>query len=117
MANEKPEETAVRIATLLSNAMNLAAILDNASVLETIDLGELRSTLLSIADELTWVGTVAEAVDGLVWAADAEQRIERLRAAATAWELTGAPPAAVLDAARACCALLRSSTPPMAESR
>jgi hypothetical protein len=93
---------AVRIATLLSTVMNVTAILVNDPTLQTTSHNDIRSTLLETVDEFDWLGTVAGTIGGLSWPSDAQSRIDRLRAATTAWDPAVAPPQEVLDAARDC---------------
>jgi hypothetical protein len=109
MSIEEPGEAAVRIATLLSAVMNVAAILDSDPGLHATDRGELRSTLLWAADELEWVGTIAGSVAGLSWPSDGQDRIERLRTLAGAWDPIAPPPPGVLEAARGCLGMLQPS--------
>jgi hypothetical protein len=109
MSTEEPGETAVRIATLLSAVMNVAAILDNDPALHATDRGELRSTLLWTADELKWVGTIAGSVAGLSWPSDGQDRIERLRILVGAWDPVAPPPPEVLEAVRWCLGMLQPS--------
>ncbi len=109
MSIQEPEETAVRIATVLSTVMNVASILDNDPALDRIDRGELRSALLWTAAELGWVGTIAGSIGGLSWPSDAQDRIERLRRLADPWDPVAPPPPEMLEAARACLGLLQPS--------
>jgi hypothetical protein len=104
---QEPEETAVRVATLLSTVMNVAAILANAPLLQATDGAELRSTLLGIADEMEWVGTIAGSIAGLSWPSDAQDRIDLLRAVTGAWNPASPPPPDMLDVARACVGLFQ----------
>jgi hypothetical protein len=106
MSTQEPEESAVRVATLVSTAMNVAALLAVDPALQTTDRGELRSTLLWAADEMDWIGTLAGSMAGLSWPSDAPVRIERLRAEAGAWDPAGPPPAGLLGAARTCLGVL-----------
>jgi hypothetical protein len=110
MINQEPEETAVRLATLLSTVMNGVAVLDASSVLQATDHDELRSTLLWIADEMGWVGTIVGSMGGLSWPSDAQDRIERLRNVAGGWAPSTPPPSNLLDTARRCLAMLQPST-------
>jgi len=87
--------------------MNVAAILDNAPILQATDGGELRSTLLWIVDEMDWLGTIAGSMSGLSWPLDAPDRIERLRTVANAWDPFTPPPVNVLDSARKCLGILQ----------
>jgi hypothetical protein len=110
MSTEEPGETAVRIAALSSTVMNLAAIVDDdPASLDATERGELRSTLLWAADELGWVGTIAGSVAGLSWPSDGQDRIERLRTIARAWDPLAQPPPEVLEAARECIRMLLPS--------
>ncbi len=110
MTNQEPEETPVRVATLLSTVMNVAAVLHNFAALQATDQGELRSTLLWVADEMIWVGTIAGSMDGLSWPSDAQDRIEHLRTVASAWDPVTPPPSGLLDSARECLGMLQPST-------
>jgi hypothetical protein len=110
MANQVTEDAAVRVATLLSTVMNVVGVLDNAPVLQATDQGELRSTLLWIADEMGWTETIAGSLGGLSLPLDARDRIECLRSAAGGWDPLTPPPSALLDAARECLGMLQPST-------
>ena len=92
-SSQEPEDSAVRIATLLSSAMNLAAVLANDPALAVTNRGDVRSALLWTADEMDWAGTVAGSTAGLSWPADAHGRIASLRAEADAWDPAAPPPA------------------------
>jgi hypothetical protein len=103
------EEAAIRMATVLSTVMNVAAILHNEPVLTASDPSELRSTLLWIVDELSWLESVVAggATAGISWPSNGKERIERLRAAASAWAPVGSPPPEVREAARNCIAMVQ----------
>jgi hypothetical protein len=105
------EDTAIRLATVLSTVMNVMAVLHNEPALQASDPVELRSTLLWIVDEMAWVASVHArgTTAGLSWPSDAQERIERLRTVASAWEPVGSPPSEVLDTARDCLAILQPS--------
>jgi hypothetical protein len=102
------EDSAVRIATILSTAMNIAAILDNDSALTAINAADLRSTLLWIVDEMSWMlsEVAVEGASSVSWPSDAGARIDGLRAHASAWDAAGAPPSGLVSAARSCLGLL-----------
>jgi len=101
-----PSESAVRAAMLMSTAMNLAPVLDDPAALQGVDRDDLRSTLLQTAEELDWFGAIAGDTAGASWPFDARDRVERLRALASAWDPSVAPPQALLEAARACFAMI-----------
>ena len=103
-----PEEPAIRLATLASVAMNVAAVLDNEPAPEASDCARPRSELMWIVDEMAWVAPVVAggSVQGLAWPSDARERLERLRTLAGAWDPSAKPPPAVVDAARDCFTLL-----------
>ena len=104
-----PQESAVRLANAICDVMNMTAILHNEPVLQASDPVELRSALLQIVDEMTWVASdVADGrTAGITWSPDAQERIEHLRAALDAWEPVHPPPPSVLDAARDCLVILQ----------
>ena len=101
------EDAAIRIATVLSTMMNVMTILHNRPALQASDPGELRSTLLWIVDEMTWIASVRATMAGLSWPSDAQERIERLRTAARAWDPARPLPPDVLDSARHCLGILQ----------
>jgi hypothetical protein len=103
------EDAAIRLATVLSTVMNVMAILHNPPALQASDPVELRSTFLWIADEMSWIASVRGTMAGLSWPSDAQERIERFRAAASAWDPAGPPPPDVLDSARHCLGILQPS--------
>jgi hypothetical protein len=112
MPTEDPstEDLARRIAAILTAAMNLTAILDNAPILQATDPVELRSALSEIADEITWLASVIArgSIEGLAsWPPDADARLERLRDALGAWNPANPPPPEVLEAARECLKMLQ----------
>lgn len=96
------EETAIRLATVLSTAMNVAFTLNNESLLLTSNHAELRSTLLWLVEEMSWIrsSVVPEAASTISWPSDGQERIDRLRAVASAWDPVGPPPSEVLSCAR-----------------
>src|SRR4051812_19375691 len=103
------EKAAIRAAELLSMVMNLTAILHHESALGASDPAELRSSLLWIADEMSWLASdvVRGSTAGVSWPTDAQERIEHLRAVAGAWDPVGPPPPQVLDTARDCLGILQ----------
>jgi hypothetical protein len=104
-----PDEAAIRAAELLSMVMNLTAVLHHAPALEASDPAELRSSLLWVVDEMTWLASqvVRGLIGGVSWPPDAQQRIEHLRDVAGAWDPVDPPPPEVLDAARGCLGILQ----------
>jgi hypothetical protein len=103
------EDTTVRLATLLSAAMNLVALIDDASALHAVGYKELRSTLLWFVDEIEWAHSIAGAIQGLVWPADVQARNASLRAEAGAWDAQASPSATLLDAVRGCLSVFQPS--------
>jgi hypothetical protein len=103
-----PEQSAARLAEALCDVMNVTAILHNEPALHARDPVELRSALLRIVDEMTWVASIVAhgSTAGITWPPDADVRIERLRAIAGAWDPIDPPPPSVLDAARDCLMIL-----------
>lgn len=103
------EEHAIRLAEVLCDVMNVTAILHNESALPASDPVELRSALLQIVEGMTWVASrVAKGMTaGIWWPPDADQRIERLRAALGTWDPTHPPPAGLLQTARDCLKILQ----------
>lgn len=103
------EETALRLAEIVSAVMNLNALVHDEATLASIDPAELRSEFLSLADELIWLGSVVASgtTAGISWPSDAGQRIERLRALARGWDSAGPPPAEVVSAAQECLAIVQ----------
>lgn len=97
-----PKDLARRVAGVLCDVMNMAAVLHNESILESSDPAELRASLLSTIDGMTWIGSMNSpgVFEGLTWPPDAEERIERFRAAVTAWNPAEPLPPSVLEAAR-----------------
>jgi|SRR5580700_6074860 hypothetical protein len=108
-----PEETAIRIATVVSMAMNVTAMLDDQAALSTIDPIDLRSMCLQFVDEMCWLASIVArgTTAGISWPADAQERIERLRSAASAWDAIGPPPPVVMDAARRCFGIIACHAP------
>ena len=106
-----PEDRARRLAEVLCDVMNIAAIVRDETALEESDPAELRAALLRLVDEMTWVGSIRglNISEGIAWPPDAEERIERLRAALTAWSPAGPLPPSVLEAARQGLVILRPS--------
>lgn len=104
-----PEESAVRIATVLCTVMNLAALLHDGPALEAIDPLELRSTLMWVVDEMCWMGSVVAGglTEGISWPADAQERIERLRVMAGTWDPSGPPARELVSAALDCMRILQ----------
>jgi hypothetical protein len=102
------EDSAVRVATVLSAAMNVAAILHHEPALVAADPAELKSTLLWIADEMSWiVADVAGAgKSSLTLPPDAQERIDRLRLVATAWNPSGPLPSEVAICSQVCLGML-----------
>lgn len=94
-----PEDRARQVAEALCDVMNLAAILHDESTLAASDPAELRAALLRAVDQMTWLGSI-DGLEGIPWPPDAEERIERLRAAVTAWNPAAPLPPSVLEAAR-----------------
>ena len=110
MPTPDPAETALRIAPLISTALNVGALFANDPEAHTTDRRELRSVLLWTADKMAWMGTVVGTVAGISWPADAPDRIERLRLLAGAWDPAAPPPSDLLEAARTCVAVLQPTT-------
>ena len=102
------EDTAVRLATVLSTAMNVAALLNNEALRLTSNNADLRSTLLWLVEEMSWIRSdvAPEASSTISWPSDGQERIDRLRAVAGAWDPVGPPSSEVLSCARACIAIL-----------
>ena len=102
------EDSAVRIAMVLSEAMNVAAILNNDSALLASSSVDLRSTLLWIVDEMAWMlsHVAREGASNVSWPSNAQERIDRLRTVAGAWDPIGSPNSEVLSSARSCLGLL-----------
>lgn len=98
-----PEETAARIAALMCGVMNLGAMVEDPEALREIEPAVLRSELVTLCDELTWLdGVVAKGtMSGNAWPADGMARVELLRMAAGAWDASRAIPADVAEALRA----------------
>jgi hypothetical protein len=93
--------------------MNVAAVLNNEPALLASNHIELRSTLLWIVDELSWMlsDVAREGASSISWPSDAQERIDRLRTVATAWDPVGSPSSEVLCSARNCLGLLVPSAP------
>jgi hypothetical protein len=92
---------AIRLTMLLSTVMDLETTLADDPAVEMTSRDGLRSMLLRTADDLDWFGTVAGTVTGrATWPADAQDRLARLRNAASGWDTAVAPPPELLDAAR-----------------
>jgi hypothetical protein len=107
---EKPtEESAIRLAEIMCDVMNMTPILHSELALHESDPIELRSALLQIADGMTWVASAVThgRTAGITWPPDAKERIERLRAALDAWDPAHPPPPSALDAARSCLQILQ----------
>lgn len=104
-----PEKAAIRAAALLSMVMNLTAVLHHAPALDASDPAELRSSLLWIVDEMSWLAFDVERglIAGVSWPPDTQKRIEHLRDVASAWEPIGPPSPEVLHAARDCLGILQ----------
>lgn len=102
------EDSAVRVATLLSAVMNVAAVLNHEPALLAEEPTKLRSTLLWIADEMSWiVADVAGAgKSSLTLPSDASERIDRLRKVASGWVPVDSPPPEVVGSARSCLGIL-----------
>jgi hypothetical protein len=102
------EDSAVRIAMVLSTAMNAAAIINNEPELLASNHVDLRSTLLWIADEMSWImsDVPREAALNISWPTDAQERIDRLRTVAGAWDPVGSPTSEVVCSARSCLGIL-----------
>ncbi len=102
------EYSAVRIATTLSTAMNVAAILDNEPTLLASNQVELRATLLWLVDEMAWMLSdgARDGVSSISWPADAQERIDRLRTVVRAWDPVGSPSSEVVGSARTCIGFL-----------
>lgn len=105
------EESAERIATILSEAMNLSAVVNNEPALLASNYVELRAKLLWFVDEMSWLASdlAREAASTLSWPPDAQPRIDHLRAVATAWEPANLPPSKVVQSARDCLRMLMPS--------
>jgi hypothetical protein len=88
--------------------MNLAAILNDEPALLASDRVDLRSTLLWIVDEISWMLSdgAREGASSISWPSDAQERIDRLRAVATAWDPVGSPPSEIVSSARNCLGML-----------
>jgi hypothetical protein len=102
-------DSAVRLATLMTTVMNLAPLLVDEAAGGGCDPADLRTTLLEVAEEMDWVGSLVGKgmAGGIQWPADASQRIERLRAVAAAWDPLGPLPGDVREAARGCLGILQ----------
>jgi hypothetical protein len=102
------KDPAVQIAEVVSNGMNLGALLDNTDALEAMPRDELRAALLSLADDLERLGSELGRghVAGLAWPLDANERIACLRSAASAWDPALPVPGEVVVAARGCVAII-----------
>ena len=102
------EDSAVRVATVLSAAMNVAAVLNHEPALVAEDPAELKSTLLWIADEMSWiVADVAGAgKSSLTLPPDAQDRIDRFRLAVNAWDPIGPLPSGVAICSQVCLGML-----------
>ena len=94
-----PEDRACQVAEVLCDVMNMAAVLHDESVLAASDPAELRAALLRAVDHMTWLRSI-DNVEGITWPPDAEERIERLRAALVAWSPVGPLPPSVVEAAQ-----------------
>ncbi len=106
-----PEDRARQVAEVLCDVMNIAAVVHNASAIESSEPAELRSALLRALDGMTWIGSIGgpHVFEGLLWPPDAEERLERLRTALSAWSPLEPLPASVLEAARQGLVILRPS--------
>lgn len=106
-----PKDLARRVAEVFCDVMNMAAIVHDESLIESSDPAELRIALLRALDGMTWIGSIGGpgVFEGLTWPPDAEERLERLRAALTAWSPVGPLPPSVLEAARQGLVILRPS--------
>jgi hypothetical protein len=93
--------------------MNAMAILHNEPGRQATDPVKLRSTFLWIVDEMSWIASVHGTMAGLSWPSDAQERIERLRSAASAWNPARPLPPDVVDSAQHCLEILQ----PRAEER
>ncbi len=102
------EYSAVRIATILSTAMNVAAILNHEPALVASDHAELRATLLWLVDEMAWMLSdgARDGVSSLSWPPDAQERIDHLRTVVSTWDPVGSPPSEVVGSARTCLGFL-----------
>ena len=102
------EDSAVRIATVMSIAMNLASILNNEPALLASNSVDLRSTLLWIVDEMSWMLSdfAQEGASSIAWPSDAQERIDHLRTVASAWDPVASPPSEVMSSARNCLRIL-----------
>jgi hypothetical protein len=94
-----PDDRARQVAEVLCDVMNIAAVLHDESTLAASDPAELRAALLRAVDQMTRLGSI-DGLEGITWPPDAEARLERLRAAVTAWNPAGPLPPSVLEAAR-----------------
>ena len=105
------EDSAVRIATVLSLAMNVAAILNNEPARLASNRVELRSTLLWLVDEMAWMLSdgARDEISSISWPSDAQARIDRLRTVVSSWDPIGSPSAEVVGSARSCLGLLMPS--------
>lgn len=103
------EETAIRMAEILSTVMNLSAVLHDELALRVTDPSGLRAELLSVGNEMTWLASVVAggSTAGIAWPGDAQERIERLRAVAGAWDPVGPPSLEVISAALSCLGILQ----------
>lgn len=106
-----PHDPSVRMAVLLTKAMNTTAILHNDELLQATDPIDLKLVLLWLADELRWLLSLGPSVAGLSPPPDAPERIDQLctslRASSIADPLTDEE----LDRARACLAILQPAGP------
>lgn len=105
------EDTARRMAELLSDVMNITAIVHDELALKATDPAELRAALVRIVEEMTWLAPVVArgSIAGITWPPDGQTRVEALRAAADAWNPIHPPPPGVLSAAQDCLSIVQST--------
>lgn len=97
-----PKDLTRRVAGILCDVMNMAAVLHDESIVESSDPAELRAALLRALDGMTWIGSIGgpDVFEGLTWPPDAEERLERFRTALAAWNPNVPLPPSTLEAAR-----------------
>jgi hypothetical protein len=88
------EIAAVRIAGMLSEAMNCILLVRSDLEFRSPEGVLLRRLLLHLLDEMDWLDstlTLGLRVDGIVWPVDMNARIARLRMAVQRWKLGPIP--------------------------
>jgi hypothetical protein len=99
---DEPTAIATRLAVVVSTAMNLSALLADETALVACDPAELRSALVSLAEDLRWMRSLAgpSGIHGVSWPADADTRIARLDTGVAAWRQGESLPQEVVASAR-----------------